>query len=292
MKSGGGATAVVTLAGTKNATTMGAVRIEATSATLFRWGYDNNGTTATWLETGRTIPLAGGSYALAVSGGLDTGLTATFGVGTYANGNTFEETVQDWTEQYTTSLKATQATATKQPRIVKDPTNGCYGVRGDATDDTLFQSTIDLPAQSGAAPVWVYMVAVSNANPTSTFNSPFAGNSALWLDTPSNTTIRMQCAGAGPVSTIANNDPMRIIAKFTGAGASDSMKVKATTGSVANTGNANSSAGLWICSNRDLGTSHCSWTIQFLYIRNDELTGTDLTNLETFAIARYGAGAF
>lgn len=287
LKSGGGATGVVTITGTKNATTMGALRIECTSSTLFRWGYDNNGTTATWIQTGQTIPNGAGSFVLGT-----TGFTAAFSSATYANGNTFEETVAGWKEQFA-AVDFTQATAVKQPRLIK-AVNSCYGCAFDGSNDTLRNTLLSLIRPTGAAPVWVWMVAIQNATPAQ-FNCIMGTpNPGVRLQAASTTTIQLSEGGNGTPGTVATADPMRIIAKWTGSTEVDVLKIKSTSVTIAvHSGDVGVlPAGVWLGSRGDDAGTFMPWTLCSIGAWPVDVTGANLTALENWGIAKYGAGLF
>lgn len=282
MKASGGAPPAVTLSGTK--ASRGALRIEATSATQFKWGYDNDGTSATSIQTGQTIPNPG-TFALG-----STGLTATFPSGTYANAQVWEETVSDIKLRNDSSKSFAQATASLQPKIIKG-INGVYCLRFDGVDDTMFCSTVNLPTITvGLAPIWCW--GIMNVNTFSANAAPFAGNSSNWIQLNSTTQMQMVAAGNGSILTYAVGTAGRWIAKFTGANLADSSKWRATAGTVANTGNGGGSAGVWIGSLHNLATTYINGTLGAQGMWTTEPTGTNLSDLETWGSAAYGSGLF
>lgn len=280
MRASGTSPPVVTLSGARSV--LGALRIEVQSSTTFRWGDDNGGTTATWTASGVTIP-NGSSIALGA-----TGLTAAFASGTYSN-QVYQETVESIADQANGANVFSQATATKQPLRIKG-INGTFNLRFDGTDDTLLCAAIDLPTPSGGAPVWVWGLARYDA--FTSFDALFAGNSSCWVETVTSTTARQNYGANGNVITYAVGTAARMIAKFVGS-TSDSLKW-GSAGPVTGTtsGASNSTAGVWLGSNHDLASSYANSTIGAFGIRNTELSGADLTALEDWGIAQYGAGLF
>jgi hypothetical protein len=282
MRASGTTPPVVTLAGTR--TVLGALRIEIQSSTTFRWCDDNTstGSFAGFTNSGITIPAGGAPY------NFGNGLSATFPTGTYSN-QVYQETVASIASQSNGSHLFAQATANKQPLRIKG-VNGCFCLRFDGTDDTISCLTPDLPVPSVGAPIWVWGIVRYDA--FTSFDALFSGNSGCYVETATSTTARMNYGANGPVITYAVGTAARMIVKYTGS-TSDSFKwgsAAPITGVTSGAGN--STAGIWFGSNRDLASSYANCTIGAIGLRNTELTGSDLTALENWAIAQYGAGLF
>lgn len=285
MRAAGTAPPVVTLSGTR--TTLGAIRIEIQSTTTFRWCDDNTG-------TGSYSGFAGGNSNITIPAGgapfsFSNGLSATFPAGTYGATQTYQETVESIADQANGANLFAQATATKQPLRIKG-INGTFNLRFDGTDDTLFCATPDFPVPSVGTPVWAWGAVRYDA--FTSFDALFSGNSSCWVETVTSTTARQNYGANGNVITYAVGTAARMIAKFTGSTA-DSLKwgsAGAVTGTTS--GASNSTAGVWLGSNHDLAASYANCTIGAIGARNSELTAQDLTNIETWGSAQYGAGLF
>lgn len=282
LKSSGTTPPVVTLSGTK--ASRGAVRIECTSTTLFRWGYDNDGTTATWIQTGQTIPAGGSAFTLG-----STGLAATFPTGTYAADNVYQETVQTIADQSNGSQSFTNTTAAQQPRLIK-AINSKYCLRFDGVDDNLFCSAVDLAAPTGANPVWAW--GVGRVDAFGVNNAIWSGNSAMWLEQTGSTSMAMVAASNGSVMTYAVGTAARWICNFTGATDTDSSKWGATAGTAVNAGSNNSSAGMYLGSLHNVAATYANCTVGAQGIANVAMSGANLTNLESWGSGQYGAGLF
>lgn len=108
----------------------------------YRYGAANDGTTSTWIESGKVVPAGGGTYA--AIGALD-GIVFNWPAGTYTNDNVYQGTCSAWVCQVSATT-AIQATAGKQPLILLNTTVNRLFLRFDGTDDTLFEATLNLPA--------------------------------------------------------------------------------------------------------------------------------------------------
>ncbi len=280
MKASGTTPPVVTLAGTK--TSKGAVRIECTSTTLFRWGYDNNGTTATWVASGVTIPAGGAAYTLTGSG-----LSATFPTGTYASNNVYEETVQTIKLKNDAAQNFTQATVAKQPRLWK-AINGKYCFKWDGVGTTLFCSTVALPALTVTGRrLWFYGVGRYDTYILDTHL--FSGATVYWVGTISSTVLRMIAGANSPDINYVVGTAKRWVFNFTGSDFADSAKWGATTGTTANGGSAGADTGVYIGSRRNNAGTFSDSTTGAQGLWTAEQTGANLTNLESWMSTNYGA---
>lgn len=279
---------VVTLAGTR--TSAGALRIEIQSSTTFRWCDDNTG-------SGSSAGFAGGNSNITIPAGgaafsFGNGLSATFPSGTYGATQVYQETISDVASQVNGAHKLSQATASKQARILTG--SGGIGsqltLRGDGTDDTYLCSAIDLP-QPNVTPVWIWAIAAYDAFSSS--DALFSGNSACWVDPATSTTLQQNNGAPGTnKATYAVGTPKRLIVTFLGGSGTDSIQWGSSLATGNTSGTANSTAGFWILSNRDLAGSYVNGRLCAIGVWNVVVSGANLTALETWGASKFGAGLF
>lgn len=163
-----------------------AIRLEAQSTTTYRWGPDNNGTTATWAASGVTI-VPGATQALG-----STGVSVVFPAsGIYANTQVWQTTLQSILSVNSSDI-LTQATASKQPLFLKLVSAGGsvvvdqYGWKTDGIDDTLICTTIDRPSPTSGTPTFYWSVFKPEQGSAGGFDCVFSANSPG--------SVRIQCS--------------------------------------------------------------------------------------------------